>query len=86
MISQGLFFPPALYFLILFHVLTKQDDTRQNTLNLDFYLTCYGGSSLIYFSFFIILEGGSLYNYFNCQPILSKKKSLSVPRWPWFFF
>lgn len=48
MISQGLV---ILYFPILFDVLTKQDDTRENTLNFDFHLTCYSSGSLISFYF-----------------------------------
>lgn len=49
MISQGLV---ILYFPILFDVLTKQDDTRENTLNFDFHLTCYSSGSLISFTFY----------------------------------
>lgn len=49
MISQGLV---ILYFPILFDVLTKQDDTGENTLNFDFFhLTCYSCGSLIFFFF-----------------------------------
>ena len=47
-ISQGLV---ILYFPILFDVLTKQDDTGENTLNFDFFhLTCYSCGSLISFT------------------------------------
>lgn len=65
MISQGLV---ILYFPILFDVLTKQDDTGENTLKFDFFhLTCYGRGSLISFflfflsfSFFLVPEDGFL--------------------------
>lgn len=66
MISQGLV---ILYFPILFDVLTKQDDTGENTLKFDFFhLTCYGPGSLISFflifflsfSFFLVPEDGFL--------------------------